>query len=126
MKLFTGLILCSLVLGVHSRWFSFLGEAYEGAKDMWRAYSDMKEANYKNSDKYFHARGNYDAAQRGPGGVWAAEVIRENLQRVTDLFQHGDSGHGVEDSKADQFANEWGRSGKDPNYFRPAGLPSKY
>lgn len=30
MKLFTGLILCSLVLGVHSRWFSFLGEAYEG------------------------------------------------------------------------------------------------
>ncbi|XP_065738055.1 serum amyloid A-2 protein-like isoform X2 [Phocoena phocoena] len=126
MKLFTGLILCSLVLGVHSRWFSFLGEAYEGAKDMWRAYSDMKEANYKNSDKYFHARGNYDAAQRGPGGVWAAEVIRENLQRVTDLFQHGDSGHGVEDSKADQFANKWGRSGKDPNYFRPAGLPSKY
>ncbi|XP_065738052.1 serum amyloid A-2 protein-like isoform X2 [Phocoena phocoena] len=126
MKLFTGLILCSLVLGVHSRWFSFLGEAYEGAKDMWRAYSDMKEARYINSDKYFHARGNYDAAQRGPGGVWAAEVIRENLQRVTDLFQHGDSGHGVEDSKADQFANEWGRSGKDPNYFRPAGLPDKY
>ena len=43
---------------------------------MWRAYSDMKEARYINSDKYFHARGNYDAAQRGPGGVWAAEVIR--------------------------------------------------
>ncbi|XP_067605797.1 serum amyloid A-2 protein [Pseudorca crassidens] len=129
MKLFTGLILCSLVLGVHSRWFSFLGEAYEGAKDMWRAYSDMKEANYKNSDKYFHARGNYDAAQRGPGGVWAAEVIsdaRENSQRITDLFKHGDSGHGREDSEADQFANRWGRSGKDPNYFRPPGLPDKY
>ena len=47
-----------------------------GAWDMWRAYSDMREANYKNSDKYFHARGNYDAAQRGPGGAWAAEVIR--------------------------------------------------
>ncbi|XP_049568824.1 uncharacterized protein LOC125965092 isoform X2 [Orcinus orca] len=75
MKLFTGLILCSLVLGVHSRWFSFLGEAYDGAKDMWRAYSDMREANYKDADKYFHARGNYDAARRGPGGVWAAEVI---------------------------------------------------
>ncbi|XP_067605789.1 serum amyloid A-2 protein-like isoform X1 [Pseudorca crassidens] len=129
MKLFTGLILCSLVLGVHSQWFSFLGEAYEGAKDMWRAYSDMKEANYKNSDKYFHARGNYDAAQRGPGGVWAAEVIsdaRENLQRVTDLFKHGDSGHGREDSEADQLANRMGRSGVDPNYFRPPGLPDKY
>uniref|UniRef100_A0A2K6DKZ6 Serum amyloid A protein n=1 Tax=Macaca nemestrina TaxID=9545 RepID=A0A2K6DKZ6_MACNE len=77
MKLLTGLVFCSLVLGVSSRsWFSFLGGAYDGARDMWRAYSDMKEANYINSDKYFHARGNYDAAQRGPGGVWAAEVIR--------------------------------------------------
>lgn len=36
----------------------------------------MKEANFKNSDKYFHARGNYDAARRGPGGAWAARVIR--------------------------------------------------
>lgn len=47
---------------------------------MWRAYSNMKEANWKDSDKYFHARGNYDAAQRGAGGRWAAEVIRfDNL-----------------------------------------------
>ncbi|XP_036715067.1 serum amyloid A-2 protein-like [Balaenoptera musculus] len=129
MKLFTGLVLCSLVLGVHSRWFSFLGEAYEGAKDMWRAYSDMREANYKNSDKYFHARGNRDGAERGPGGVWAAKVIsdaREMIPRVTDFFKHGDSGHGLEDSRADQAANEWGRSGKDPNHFRPPGLPDKY
>jgi serum amyloid A protein len=43
---------------------------------MWRAYGDMKDANWKNSDKYFHARGNYDAARRGPGGRWAATVIR--------------------------------------------------
>uniref|UniRef100_A0A452RIB2 Serum amyloid A protein n=1 Tax=Ursus americanus TaxID=9643 RepID=A0A452RIB2_URSAM len=98
-------------------------------RDMMRAYSDMREANYKNSDKYFHARGNYDAARRGPGGAWAAKVIsdaRENSQRVTDLFKYGDSGHGVKDSKADQAANEWGRSGKDPNHFRPPGLPDKY
>lgn len=33
MKLFTGLILCSLVLGVHSQWMSFFGEAYEGKAD---------------------------------------------------------------------------------------------
>uniref|UniRef100_A0A671FZH5 Serum amyloid A protein n=1 Tax=Rhinolophus ferrumequinum TaxID=59479 RepID=A0A671FZH5_RHIFE len=51
---------------------------------------------------------------------------REDSQRVTDLFKHGDSGHGEEDSKADQFANEWGRSGKDPNHFRPDGLPDEY
>lgn len=35
-------------------------------------------------------------------------------------------GHGHEDSMADQEANRWGRSGKDPNHFRPAGLPDKY
>lgn len=54
--------------------FHFL--SFPGTRDMLRAYSDMREANYKNSDKYFHARGNYDAAQRGPGGAWAARVIR--------------------------------------------------
>uniref|UniRef100_A0A7N5JYB3 Serum amyloid A protein n=1 Tax=Ailuropoda melanoleuca TaxID=9646 RepID=A0A7N5JYB3_AILME len=127
MKLFTGLMICSLVLGISGQWYSFFREA--GPWDMLRAYSDMREANYKNSDKYFHARGNYDAAQRGPGGAWAAKVIsdaRENSQRVTDFFKHGDSGHGVEDSKADQAANEWGRSGNDPNHFRPPGLPDKY
>ncbi len=43
---------------------------------MLRAYQDMRDANWKNSDKYFHARGNYDAASRGTGGRWAAEVIR--------------------------------------------------
>ncbi|XP_035968049.2 serum amyloid A-2 protein-like [Halichoerus grypus] len=130
MKLFLGILLCSLVLGVSShRWLDFLREAGQGTRDMLRAYSDMREANYKNSDKYFHARGNYDAAQRGPGGAWAARVIsdaRERSQRVTDFFKYGDSGHGVEDSKADQAANEWGRSGKDPNHFRPPGLPDKY
>ncbi|NP_001003050.1 serum amyloid A1 precursor [Canis lupus familiaris] len=109
MKLFPGLLFCSLVLGVSGQWYSFVSEAAQGAWDMWRAYSDMREANYKNSDKYFHARGNYDAAQRGPGGAWAAKVIsdaRENSQRITDRLKFGDSGHGAEDSKADQAANE--------------------
>lgn len=53
-------------------WLSFLS----GAGDMRRAYNNMKEANTIGADKYFHARGNYDAAQRGAGGKWAAEVIR--------------------------------------------------
>ncbi|KAM9221418.1 serum amyloid A-2 protein-like [Dugong dugon] len=122
MKLLPGLMFCSLVLGVSSQsWLSFIPEAFQGARDMWRAYEDMKEANYIGADKYFHARGNYDAAQRGPGGAWAAKVIsnaRENIQELT--------GHGHEDSLADQAANEWGRSGKDPNHFRPEGLSEKY
>ncbi|XP_062951874.1 serum amyloid A-1 protein-like isoform X1 [Cynocephalus volans] len=120
MKLLTGLIFCSLVLGMVSLLpFPFL--SFPGAWDMWSTCSDMREANYTNSDKYFYARGNYDAAQRGPGGEWAARVIsdaRESIQRAT--------GHGAEDSLADQAAYEWGRSGKDPNHFRPAGLPDKY
>lgn len=49
---------------------------FTGSADMWRSYSDMKKANWKQSDKYFHARGNYDAAQRGPGGKLAAAAIR--------------------------------------------------
>nr|AAA37096.1 serum amyloid A [Mesocricetus auratus] len=122
MKPFLSIIFCFLDLGVDSqRWFQFMKEAGQGTRDMWRAYTDMREANWKNSDKYFHARGNYDAAQRGPGGAWAAKVIsdaREGFKRMR--------GRGIEDSRADQFANEWGRSGKDPNFFRPPGLPSKY
>nr|XP_020142143.1 serum amyloid A-1 protein-like isoform X1 [Microcebus murinus] len=133
MKLLTGLVFFSLVLGVRG-WFSFLGEAAGGAWDMWRAYSDMREANYINADKYFHARGNYDAAQRGPGGVWAAEKISLVIHLLLACLHHSDAregiqklmGHGAEDSLADQAANEWGRSGKGPNFFRPAGLPDKY
>ena len=44
--------------------------------------------------------------------------LRENFQSLI--------GRGHEDSMADQEANRWGRSGKDPNYYRPKGLPEKY
>uniref|UniRef100_A0A8C5NY15 Serum amyloid A-2 protein n=1 Tax=Jaculus jaculus TaxID=51337 RepID=A0A8C5NY15_JACJA len=74
MKLFTGLIFCSLVLGISGSWFSFVSEAYGD--------------------------------------------LREGLQ---SFFGRGD-----EDTMADQEANRWGRSGKDPNHFRPRGLPDKY
>ncbi|GFR34153.1 serum amyloid A-3 protein [Trichonephila clavata] len=93
-------------------------EAAQGAADMWDAYTDMREANYIGADKYFHARGNYEAAERGPGGKWAAEVISD----VREAFQGSDTA----DSKADQEANEWGRNGGDPNKYRPDGLPDKY
>jgi len=99
----------------------FVGQAWQGAGDMNRAYNDMREANFIGSDKYFHARGNYDAAQRGPGGAWAAGVIsdaREGWQ--------GASGRGADDTRADQEANRWGRNGGDPNRYRPEGLPDRY
>ncbi|XP_075422764.1 serum amyloid A protein-like [Ascaphus truei] len=89
---------------------------------MGRAYFDMRDANYKGADKYFHARGNYDAAQRGSGGRWAAEVLSDGREN----FQSGVSGRGAEDTLADQEANRWGRDGGDPNKYRPKGLPEKY
>eukprot|EP00064_Thunnus_orientalis_P005979 superscaffoldBa00000602_g5993 len=76
MKLLIAGIVLILIVESNAQWYKFPVEAAQGAHDMWRAYSDMREANWKNSDKYFHARGNYDAAQRGAGGRWASEVIR--------------------------------------------------
>ncbi|XP_052569851.1 serum amyloid A-5 protein-like [Peromyscus californicus insignis] len=81
----------------------------------------MKEANWKDSDKYFHARGNYDAAQRGPGRDWVAEVISDAREGIQSLM-----GRGHEDTMADEEANRWGLSGKDPNHYRPARLPDEY
>uniref|UniRef100_A0A672LEM3 Serum amyloid A protein n=1 Tax=Sinocyclocheilus grahami TaxID=75366 RepID=A0A672LEM3_SINGR len=92
----------------------------QSAKDMFRAYQDMRETNWKNSDKYFHARGNYDAASRGPGGRWAAEVISYFICGRFDMILF------LRNAEADQDANRWGRNGGDPNCNRPKGLPEKY
>ncbi|XP_061165745.1 serum amyloid A-5 protein-like [Saccostrea echinata] len=100
----------------------FVKDAFGGAIDMGRAYLDMREANVKNADKYFHARGNYDAAKRGPGGALAAKVLSD----FRELYQSSLSGEGPEDTAKDQEANEWGRNGGDPNKYRPKGLPDKY
>ncbi|XP_058402289.1 uncharacterized protein LOC131409151 [Diceros bicornis minor] len=73
--------------------------------------------------------GSYDAAQRGPGGVWAAKVIsnvREYLQGLLNQDYFGSSSYGLRDLKSNQKAEEWGRSGNDPEHFRPAGLAEKY
>ncbi|NWW32543.1 SAA protein, partial [Panurus biarmicus] len=108
----------------------FVRDAAGGSWDMLRAYRDMREANYKGADKYFHARGNYDAARRGPGGAWAARVIRWPFllphSDARENWQSGISGRGAEDTRLDQEANEWGRRGGDPNRYRPKGLPSNY
>ncbi|KAL7406604.1 hypothetical protein ABVT39_023164 [Epinephelus coioides] len=121
MKLLLAGIALILIVETNAQWHNFPREAAQGAHDMWRAYRDMREANWKNSDKYFHARGNYDAARRGAGGRWAAKVISDARELMP-----GASGRGAEDSAADQRANRWGRDGNDPNHFRPKGLPKKY
>ncbi|XP_042738092.1 serum amyloid A protein-like [Lagopus leucura] len=127
MRLCIFFVLLSIVLyasadNPFSRGFKFMKDAAGGTQDMWRAYRDMRDANYIGADKYFHARGNYDAARRGPGGAWAAKAISD----ARELWQSGISGRGAEDTRLDQEANEWGRRGGDPNRYRPAGLPKKY
>lgn len=102
--------------------YDFARQAGQGTGDMYRAYSDMREANWRNSDQYFHARGNHDAASRGPGGRWAARVI----SNAREGYQSGLSGQGPEDTARDQEANRWGRNGGDPNRYRPDGLPDRY
>nr|AKP49131.1 serum amyloid protein A [Apostichopus japonicus] len=119
--LLAGLVLI-LIVETHAQWYMWPVESAHGAHDIRRAYSDMREANYKNSDKYLHARGNHDAANRGPGGRWAAEVISDGRE----WFQRSASGRGYEDSRADQEANRHGRNGGDPNFYRPLGLPDRY
>ncbi|NXS24711.1 SAA protein, partial [Mystacornis crossleyi] len=131
MRLWVCIALLSVVLGASAdrpaavealiRAGHFARDAAGGAWDMIRAYQDMREANYIGADKYFHARGNYEAAQRGPGGAWAAKVISDGRE-----YWQGVTGRGAEDTRADQKANEWGRSGGNPNRYRPKGLPRKY
>nr|APD25542.1 serum amyloid A [Plecoglossus altivelis] len=116
-----GLVLVFVVVA-HAQWYNFPREALDGTKDMWRAYKELKEANWKNSDKYFHARGNQQAAQRGPGGRFAATII----SNARELMWKQSSGDNRLDSEADQEANRWGRNGGDLSRYRPKGLPDKY
>ncbi|XP_023086597.2 serum amyloid A-4 protein isoform X1 [Piliocolobus tephrosceles] len=130
MRLFTGIVFCSLVMGVTSEnWYSFFKEAVQGVGDLGRAYWNVLTSSNQNSNRYFYAQGNYDAAQRGPGGVWAAKLIsstRVYLQRFLDYYLYGNSSTVLEDSKSNEKAEEWGRSGKDPDRFRPDGMPKNY
>uniref|UniRef100_A0A1A8LK27 Serum amyloid A protein n=2 Tax=Nothobranchius TaxID=28779 RepID=A0A1A8LK27_9TELE len=123
MKLLLAGLALILIVGTEAVNFNFPIQAIQGGHDMWKAYRDLKKSNWIGADKYFHARGNFDAARRGPGGVWAAEVISD-LREMAQKYSS--SGFDAEDSAADQKANHWGRSGGDPNRFRPKGLPDKY
>ncbi|XP_070758697.1 serum amyloid A isoform X2 [Enoplosus armatus] len=120
--LLAGIVLILIVeTNADSKWYMFPVEAGQGAYDMARSYFDMRKAKCTGADKYFHARGNYDAAQRGAGGHWASKFISDTREWL-DMKRGGSP----EDSAADQIANNWGREGGDPNVFRPEGLPDEY
>lgn len=55
----------------------FLRQFFGGARDMRKAYKDMKDANTIGADKYFHARGNHDATQRGKYGKMVDKILMQ-------------------------------------------------
>ncbi len=110
----------------------FLVEMYGASIDFYRNYSDMKEANWLNSDKYFHAKANFFAAHRGPGGVYFA-IHFSNLREIWDQnimgYPRSDS---VLDQKANSFGREQAKSYAPDQFmdalgiYRPKKLPLTY
>jgi RHS repeat-associated protein len=106
--------------------------ALRGAGDLYRNYRDMRQAGWKGADKYFHCKGNCEAAQRGRGGLDIACLIGD----VKEWHDQTAKGYPSSDSDADQAANQYGRTQGLGNPgapcsvlcapYRPAGLPSQY
>ncbi|EPQ18371.1 Serum amyloid A-1 protein [Myotis brandtii] len=123
MKLSTIIVFCCLLLGVSSQgWRTFLREAGQGkdpSMGLEEAASDPAQVSPEQRPHSHKRRSRL-------GRTLFSRDFREAYPRLTDLVKHRDSGHGLEDRMADQEANRWGRSGKDPNRFRPPGLPAKY
>jgi uncharacterized protein RhaS with RHS repeats len=108
------------------------GEFFGGAGDFMRSYVDVRQANWKGADKYFHCKANCEAAQRGVGGEALACVISD----IREWWDQNVKGYPMSDSAADQVANRYGRTEGTINPgtpcwqscapFRPAGLPAQY
>lgn len=107
----------------------FLKDAAGGTRDFIRTFIEMREMNWKNSDKYFHAKANFLSVSRGEGGVWVAEKL-SNFRGWIDMTFKGDS---YFDAMSDHTANRFGRSqtqyyNRRQYYntlqkYRPKGLP---
>jgi RHS repeat-associated protein len=98
-----------------------------------KAYRDMRNANWKavGTDKYFHCKGNCQAAKCGRYGYDEACNVSEPRELYGLL-----KGDPLTDSQADQAANRYGRDAaiRQPNAscsvicgrYRPSGLPAKF
>ncbi len=103
-------------------------------------YNNMKDADTKKADKYFHAKANYEAAQQGIVGSVVAKLISD-IRELTDSYRNvHEKGYTPEfskkDSEEDQKANSEGRRlgrkypTKPPyealEHLKPKGLPERY
>lgn len=125
--------LCQKYLDRASNWDNALG-------DFARNYNDMVEANTINADKYFHAKANCQAAQRGLTGTYVSQAqsvlreLEEGTRKV--IFEGKNIVEQYEDAIQDIRANNEGRNlGKNNldaecrdllKHRRPNGLDDKY
>lgn len=111
----------------------FFGDAFGADYDLFKNYLDMREAWTKGADKYFHCKGNCEAARRGPGGQLESWLISESRE----LWDHyGPKKDPTSACDADRRANNHGRQSGSNNrnvdcsqacsQFRPRGLDPKY
>ena len=87
--------------------------------DFQRNYADMREANWMKSDKYFHAKANFQASHRGPVGYFFAE----HFSNLREIWDQRIKGYPRSDSFLDQKANRYGREQSKhygPNDYRKA------
>jgi uncharacterized protein RhaS with RHS repeats len=97
------------------------------------AYDEMKSANWRalGTDKYFHCKGNCEAAKCGQYGYDEACNISD-FRELYGLLK----GDLRSDSQADQAANQYGRNAGQTqpttscsilcSRYRPPGLPAQY
>jgi len=98
--------------------------------DFIQQYWNMRQANFKNSDKYFHCMANCLAATRGGIDDFDSKLW-SNLREWIDEHIKGDSKEACEaDQKANKHGREAGREKKNCkeacSKYRPKGLPSEY
>ena len=95
-------------------------------------YVEMRIANTKGADKFFHCMANCEASSRGPGGQDAAQMISDERER-SDFGRNVNKlgfAEALRDCRADNVANrvgrDAGRSGERCydacERFRPRGL----
>jgi RHS repeat-associated protein len=109
------------------------GQIFGAIGDFVENYQDMRDANTIGADKYFHAKANCEAAQRGSAGASTAETISDTREWSD---QHWPKNDPKSASEADQRANRAGRAAgtSNPtgscsamvNEFRPRGLSPDY
>ena len=80
-------------------------------QDFTRNFQNMRDANTRGADKYFHCVANCQATRRGPIG----EQVARQLSNAREWSQWVENHFGDGDEAADRAANQRGRNGARGN-----------